>query len=119
MGAAPLPGPRRAQARAAPRSETELAPYAGRYAGALATGDVELRVRDGGLVLQVVPKGGFPKPGTPPPPAPPPVRAAVCAGDGLVGLEPPLQDARADVLRRPDGRIAWLRFGGRLLARQG
>ena len=101
-----------------PRSETELAPYAGRYAGALATGDVELRVRDGGLVLQMFPKGGFPKPGTPPPPAPPPVRAAVCAGDGLVGLEPPLQDARADVLRGPDGRIAWLRFGGRLLARQ-
>jgi CubicO group peptidase (beta-lactamase class C family) len=100
-------------------SEAELAPYAGRYAGALVTADAELRVRDGGLVLQVVPKGGFPKPGTPPPPAPPPVRAAVCAGDGLVALEPPLQDARGDFLRGPDGRIAWLRFGARLLARQG
>jgi CubicO group peptidase (beta-lactamase class C family) len=95
--------------------EARLLPYVGRYE---ALGDIcEIVVRAGGLVLQVIPKGGFPTEDTPPPPPMPPVRFALYGEDKLVGLEEPFIDHRAEFLRDPDGRIAWLRIMGRIHAR--
>jgi CubicO group peptidase (beta-lactamase class C family) len=92
-----------------------LLPYVGRYE---ARGDIcEIVVRDGGLVLEVTPKGGFPTEDTPPPPAPPPVKVALYAEDKLLGVEEPMTDQRGEFLRDAEGRIAWLRVGGRIHAR--
>ena len=35
------------------------------------------------------------------------------------GFKWPFKDGRGEFLRHPDGSIAWLRFGGRIAARQG
>lgn len=97
-------------------SAAELAPYAGRYTSALS--DAELSMRDGALVLQVIPKGGFPTRESPPGPTPPPVRLALLDEDRVVALDPPMKDSRGEFLRDGDGKIAWFRFGGRIAARQ-
>jgi hypothetical protein len=79
----------------------------------------ELSLRDGGLIAQVSYKGGFPDKDSPAPPAPPAFRLAVCGEDQVIALDPPFQDVRGELLRDPDGRIAWFRIGGRIHARQG
>ncbi|MDR7417397.1 MAG: serine hydrolase domain-containing protein [Armatimonadota bacterium] len=84
-----------------------LAPYLGRYTGALS--DLELRVADGHLVLHVWPKGGFPVRDAPPPPPPPPARAAFVAPERFVVLDGLMKGRRGEFLQHPDGRIAWLR----------
>ena len=96
--------------------EETLLSYVGKYDAA---SDVcELYVRDGGLVLQETPKGGFPTPDSPPPQAPPPVRVALYAPDRLIVLDEPMKGARGEFLRNPDGSIAWLRLWSRVHARQ-
>ncbi len=97
-------------------SEAELSAYGGRYTTALA--DAELSVRDGELIMQVTPKGGFPDKSSPPPPAPPPMRLEFCGPDRVVVLDPPMKDLQGEFLRNPDGSIAWFRFGGRIRARE-
>jgi CubicO group peptidase (beta-lactamase class C family) len=94
----------------------QLAGYIGRYESALSVCD--LRLGDGGLILDVTYKGGFPTRDSPPMPAPPPMRVAICAGDRLVVRDPPMQDAGGEFLRDPNGEIVWLRIGGRVLARE-
>jgi hypothetical protein len=47
------------------------------------------------------------------------MRVALCAGERLVVRDGLRQGAQGDFLRHPDGRIAWLRFGGRIHAPQG
>jgi len=89
----------------------QLAPYAGRYTAAMA--DIELTVRDGGFLLQRIPKGGFPNKEQPAPPLPPPVRAALYGENLLIGLDEPMQGTRGEFLRDADGSIAWLRLGSR------
>jgi hypothetical protein len=74
-------------------------------------------LRDGALVLQVTPKGGFPTKDSPASPTPPPTRLALCGDDRVIALDEPFKDARGEFLRGPDGRIAWLRIGGRVHAR--
>jgi hypothetical protein len=96
--------------------EEKLSSYAGRYDAA--ADDCELTTRPGGLILQVIPKGGFPTPDSPPPQAPPPVRAALYAEDQMIVLDEPMKGARGEFLRGPDGRLAWLRIGGRIHARR-
>jgi hypothetical protein len=96
---------------------SELAAYAGRYSAAAS--DFDLSVRDGELWLQMIPKGGFPnKDSKPSGPPPPPVRIMLGANDTLVALDPPFRNARGDILRAPDGSIAWIRFGSRIAKRQ-
>jgi CubicO group peptidase (beta-lactamase class C family) len=95
--------------------EEELLPYAGKYDAAASL--CEIYVRDGGLVLQIIPKGGFPTPDSPAPEAPPAARIAFYAEDRIVGLDEPVKEERAEFLRGPDGGIAWLRLGGRVHAR--
>jgi hypothetical protein len=93
----------------------KLAEYVGRYGSALTENEIVLR--EGGLVLQVKPKGGFPTPDAPPAPAPPPVRIAFYDEDKIVALDDPMKDARGEFLRHPDGALAWFRMGSRLNAR--
>ncbi|MGC9335719.1 MAG: hypothetical protein ACP5JJ_16350, partial [Anaerolineae bacterium] len=78
----------------------------------------ELYLREGQLVLQETPKGGFPTPDSPPGEAPPPVRVAVYAPDRIIVLDEPMKDARGEFLRNEDGSITWLRLGDRIRARQ-
>jgi CubicO group peptidase (beta-lactamase class C family) len=95
----------------------ELAEYAGRYTSALA--DVELEPGEGVLVQRTTPKGGFPKRDSPPPPAPPPFELAFYGADLVVVPEGRFRTVRAQFLRGPDGRVAWLRQGGRVHRREG
>jgi CubicO group peptidase (beta-lactamase class C family) len=94
----------------------DLAEYVGRYEQAMSS--IELVAGDGNLVVHVTPKGGFPVKGSPPGPVPPPARLGFWAADRLLGLDPPWIGARAEFVRDTGGRVAWLRIGGRLAARQ-
>lgn len=98
--------------------DATLDEYVGRYNGAYSTDDVILTRREGQLVLELIPKGGFPDVDMPPPPAPPPVRAALYAPDRLIPLEEPLNNSRGEFIRDRAGKIEWLRFQGRLCRRQ-
>jgi CubicO group peptidase (beta-lactamase class C family) len=90
---------------------------AGFYRGT--TDDVELGRLGAALVARVIPKGGFPTRDTPPLEnvVPPLIRFGYYAPDRLVGLDPPFQDSRAELLRGPDGNVAWLRTGSRIRRR--
>jgi CubicO group peptidase (beta-lactamase class C family) len=93
----------------------KLQVFVGRYDSA---SDIcEIYLKDGGLVLQYIPKGGFPTPESPAPQAPPPVRMGIYAEDRVITLDEPLKNVRGEFLRNPDGSIAWLRLGGRIHAR--
>ena len=94
----------------------ELAPYTGHYSAAAS--EIDLTVQGTDLMLQLTPKGGFPTPDTPAEPAPPPVRAALCGTDAILVLDEPLKGLRGEFLREPDGQIAWLRAGGRVMRRE-
>jgi CubicO group peptidase (beta-lactamase class C family) len=93
----------------------QLDGYVGRYQAALAT--CELSLGDRELVLQYIPRGGFPTRGAPPGPTPPAVRVALCGEDQIVALDEPFKGTRGEFLRDAAGQIAWLRFGGRIHAR--
>ena len=93
----------------------QLVAYVGRYETRLNT--VELTISESALIAQVIPKGGFPTKDSPPWPTPPPTRVAFFAEDAIMALDPPWTGGRAEFLRAPDGRIAWLRWGGRIAAR--
>jgi CubicO group peptidase (beta-lactamase class C family) len=90
----------------------QLEEVCGTYDAALGTYDV--RVVDRGLVAESHPKGGFPKRDSPPRPAPPPFALAFTSSDELVVLDGPGKGGTAQLLRDDDGRIVWLRAGGRL-----
>jgi hypothetical protein len=75
----------------------------------------ELYLRDGVLMLQSIPKGGFPTPDTPPHgEPPPPTRLAFWYRDKIIGLDEPFKGARGEFLRKADGTIEWFRFGSRV-----
>ena len=97
------------------RRPEELAEYVGEYDSPPAS--AQLRLEDGAVVLEVVPKRGFPESDSPPRPGPPPTRLAFEAADAVVALDPPLEGARGDFLRGASGDIEWYRWGGRLLRR--
>jgi CubicO group peptidase (beta-lactamase class C family) len=97
-------------------SPDELARYAGRYWGFF--NDVETAVLGGKLVGQVTLKRSFPSEETPLRPAPPPMSLGLLEKDRLLVLNGDSKDGKVDVLRRPDGSIGWVRFGGRLHTKQ-
>jgi CubicO group peptidase (beta-lactamase class C family) len=98
-------------------SEEELAQYVGRYSRPYA--EIELGMLGGKLVGQATPKGSFPTKDTPPPPAPPPMSLARCEKDRLLVLDGPVKGFTGDIVRKKDGLIGWLRFGGRIHVREG
>lgn len=94
------------------RPEVELDEYVRTYESQLNT--VRLSLADGALMLETIAKGGFPEPDSPPRQGPPPTRLAFTSRDAVTALDPPLEGARAQFLRAPDGSITWFRYGGRL-----
>jgi CubicO group peptidase (beta-lactamase class C family) len=97
-------------------SEEELARYVGCYSRPFS--EIELGMLAGRLVGQVIYTRGFPTKDAPPPPPPPPAALGLFEKDRLLVLDGPLKEAKAEVIRRPDGSIGWLRASGRLHVRQ-
>ena len=99
-----------------PFRETEMAEYVGRYSRPFM--DVVVTIDGGRLLIQRIQKRGFPTPTSPVPSPGPPVPFALYARDRLIATGGPQKGARADVLRRPDGTVGWIRVGGRVSERQ-
>ena len=95
------------------RDEDQCSAYAGFYTGPMT--DLDLRVRDGGLVIQDVPKKGLPGAELQPPG--PPMRLAFCGEDLVTVLDEPMTGAHGEFLRAPDGSIRWFRISGRVFGR--
>jgi CubicO group peptidase (beta-lactamase class C family) len=87
--------------------------YLGTYRSPLL--DAELTTTDEGLQLVITSRGGFPAEDSPPMPSPPPVPVVFSERDRLFVPEGPGKGTEAEFLRGPEGRIAWLRFGGRVM----
>jgi CubicO group peptidase (beta-lactamase class C family) len=87
--------------------------HLGTYCSPLA--DVELRRGGDGLEVVVRHRGGFPAEDSPPMPDPPPAPVAFYERDKLFVPDGPAKGTEAEFLRGHDGRIAWLRFGGRVM----
>jgi CubicO group peptidase (beta-lactamase class C family) len=87
--------------------------YVGTYRTPLI--DAELVQTDDGLQLVVTSRGGFPTKDSPPMPSPPPAPIAFYERDRMVVPEGPAKGTEVEFLRGPDGRIAWLRLGGRVM----
>jgi len=96
-------------------SEEALRPYVARYDGALS--DVELTLKNGGLVLDVVRRENYLN-AQPEAPMPPPVRVAFFANDRLFAQDPPSKGTQGDFLRDQNGNIEWFRWGGRIHRRR-
>lgn len=95
----------------------ELRQYEGEYDAPSTR--VALAVEEGGLVLRLTPKGGFPKPDSPPyGPAPPPAPVAIVGEDRALVTDGMMKGARAEFLRDAAGAVEWFRFGGRIMRRQ-
>jgi CubicO group peptidase (beta-lactamase class C family) len=87
--------------------------YADRYLAELS--DAELELADTGLVFRAI---GHNKLGVQPkPPDPPPSRVAFTSDARFTLLDGPLKDTRGEFLRGPDGRVRYMRVGGRVYRR--
>jgi len=87
--------------------------YCGKYSAAL--NELEVSLDGEKLIVQPIPKGGFPTQDTPPDSAPPPAfRVAFIGHDRIAIVEPPMKEVQGEFLRAPDDSIAWLRWGGRI-----
>jgi CubicO group peptidase (beta-lactamase class C family) len=101
----------------APKTDAELQEYAGLYDLPLSA--FTLEVKDGYLVYQEIPRGGFPTPQTPPGQAEPPLRMGFYETDRVVTLDEPGRGSLGDFLRDKDGRLAFFRSGGRVHPKSG
>jgi CubicO group peptidase (beta-lactamase class C family) len=93
-------------------TKEQLRLYAGKYSSLMQ--DIILKPHAGGLMMELIPKGGFPTRESPPSPASAPVRLAFSSPDRIVALDEPMKDSAGDFLYHPDGSVAWFRFGGRV-----
>jgi CubicO group peptidase (beta-lactamase class C family) len=91
-----------------------LAEYAGRYRAWIS--DIDLTVAGDALELQLTQTRAFPKPDSPIPPPPPPARFVFYDEDRVFAPDGVWKGTRVEFLRDGDGRIAWLRAGGRIYA---
>lgn len=87
--------------------------YLGTYRSPLL--DAELLETESGLQLVLTSRGGFPTEDAPPMPSPPPVPVAFSERDRIFVPDGPAGGTEAEFLRGEDGRIAWFRFGGRVM----
>jgi CubicO group peptidase (beta-lactamase class C family) len=90
-------------------TEEDLAQYVGLYTRPFV--DLELGMIGGRLIAVMTYKRGFPTEDVPPPPPPPPASLERCEEDRLLVLDGPAKGGTADVIRKPDGTIGWLRLG--------
>lgn len=90
----------------------QLHEYAGYYTAQLS--DVEVSVVDGGLTLQVIPKGGFPDKDSPAGPTPAPAPAAFFTQEKILITDGASKGSRCEFIRDTAGSVAWLRSGGRI-----
>jgi CubicO group peptidase (beta-lactamase class C family) len=95
-----------------PMTPAQMTEYPGRYLAAL--GDIEIKTDAGKLMLQPLPKGGFPTKDSPAGPPPPPFRIGLIGTDRIAMVEPAVKEIQGEFLRNPDGSIAWLRWGHRI-----
>ncbi len=100
----PAPQPRLKQ-------DDELAEFTGSYDLPLSAFNLE--ARDGYLVMNEIPRGGFPTPDSPAGPAMPPIRLAFYENDKVIGLDEPMKNALGDFIRGENGQVRFLRIGGR------
>jgi len=98
-------------------SDDVLSELAGRYM-MQPTGDIfEFSVQQGRLVLTHT-LGDYSNITDTPPDPLPKMQAAIFETDRFVFLDEPYDGMKGEFLRGKDGKIAWLRVGGRVLARQ-
>lgn len=97
---------------ATPKTDAELQEYAGLYDLPLSA--FTLEARDGYLVHQDIPRGGFPTPQTPAGPAAPAMRLGFYESDRVIVLDEPAQGSLGEFLRDAGGRLSFFRLGGRV-----
>ena len=97
-------------------SPEEVSSYVGRYSRPFA--EIELGILGGRLVGQLTYKRGFPDLDSPPEPSPPPMTLALCGKDYLLVMDGPAKGETAEIVRKADGSVGWLRVSGRLHVRQ-
>lgn len=97
-------------------TEAELQPYTGYYKAQLS--EVEVTSANGGLVLQIIPQGGFPEKDSPAGPTPPPAPAAFFAKDRVIITDGPSKESKCEFIRNEQGEVVWFRVGGRVHRRQ-
>lgn len=90
---------------------SELKEYVGSYR--IGTEAFDLKLKNGGLIFQHIPLGGFPTPDSPPGPAMPPMRVAFYEKDRTLMLDEPMKNGIGDFIRDENGRVQFFRIGGR------
>ena len=88
-----------------------LKEYVGSYR--IGTEAFDLNIKNGYLIYQHIPLGGFPTPATPPGPAMPPMRFGIFEKDLAIGMDEPMKNAIGDFIRDEKGRVEYFRVGGR------
>ncbi len=96
--------------------EAQLREYAGRYQASF--GDIfDFEPVNGGLRMTHIAALHPDQTDTPDDPFPP-MQTAFLGEDRFIFLDPPFKGFTFDFLRNRDGKIVWLRFSGRVMARQ-
>ncbi len=90
---------------------SELKEYVGSYR--IGTEAFNLKIKNGELIYQHIPLGGFPTPDSPPGPAMPPMRVAFFEKDQTLMLDEPMKNGIGDFIRDENGRVQFFRIGGR------
>ena len=90
---------------------SELKEYVGSYR--IGTEAFDLKIKNGELIYQHIPLGGFPTPDSPPGPAMPPMRVAFFEKDQTLMLDEPMKNGIGDFIRDENGHVQFFRIGGR------
>lgn len=94
--------------------DLDLTEYTGRYVASIS--DLDIALDGDALVVRTALKQLVPGSLTTFP-DPEPSRLRAHAPDRLIGVDGPLRGARVEAIRGDDGRVAWLRLGGRIRRR--
>jgi CubicO group peptidase (beta-lactamase class C family) len=97
-------------------SVKDLEPYVGKYVRSYA--EIELGLLGGRMIVQRIPKGGFPALDSPVPPPGPPFTVDLTEKDRMVILDGPAKGWTIDFIRKSDGSIGWMRYGYRIHPRE-
>ena len=98
-------------------AQPAVAEYTARFSRPFA--DVVVSAENGALHVQSIAKRGFPNARAPVPPPGPQVRYVFYSKDRAIATGGPSKGARIDFIRNGDGRVEWIRVGGRIHRRSG